>query len=228
MNLLKYPEVYASRSLWSPRPGDGCVLWLPGQDDPQSATIRDRSGYNNHGTLTGATWARLPTGLWVLSFDGVDDIVTVNSSTSINGVTAFTIMTWIRFTSVGGTQMIMEQGTPSNGIAWQILLSTILVSGVFGGVSVTIVTPVINTWYHATFTFVKNGANTTVVGYLNGASVGTVTSTELTTVAGDNLYFGARGGLSLEFSGNLGLIKKFNIVLPAAQISKIYQSERYL
>lgn len=52
----------------------GAVLWLPGQDDAYSTTIRDRSGNNNHGTITGATWSRLPSGLWVLSFDGDDYI----------------------------------------------------------------------------------------------------------------------------------------------------------
>ncbi len=83
-------------NLYVPRAGDGCVLWLPGQDDPQSATIRDRSGQGNNGTIVGATWVRLPRGLWCLSFDGSDDVVTCAHDGSLNFTSEdFTIKAWI-------------------------------------------------------------------------------------------------------------------------------------
>lgn len=43
---------------------------------PNPTYIFDRSRYNNHGTITGATWTRLPSGLWGLSFDADDYVVT--------------------------------------------------------------------------------------------------------------------------------------------------------
>ncbi len=55
-------------------PGLGCVIYLPGLPGG-SSKIHDRSPYGNVGTITGATWKRLPSGLWYLSFDGSDDEV---------------------------------------------------------------------------------------------------------------------------------------------------------
>ena len=70
------------------RPDANCVLWLPGQDDPQSSTIRDRSGNGNNGTFgAGAaapTWKRLPSGLWVLDFDGLNDHTLISYHASLN------------------------------------------------------------------------------------------------------------------------------------------------
>ena len=80
---------------------NNCVLWLPGQDGPQSATIRDRSGYNNHGTITGAVWARLPSGLWYLDFDGINDGVTCGDSDSLTLASGFTFRIWARIDDDG-------------------------------------------------------------------------------------------------------------------------------
>ena len=55
-------------------PGLGRVLYLPGLPGG-SSKIHDRSPYGNVGTITGATWKRLPSGLWYLYFDGTDDEV---------------------------------------------------------------------------------------------------------------------------------------------------------
>ncbi len=68
------------------RPDANTVLWLPGQDDPQSSTIRDRSGKGNDGTLVGTTWAQNSKGFWVQSFDGADDVTTVSAAASINNL----------------------------------------------------------------------------------------------------------------------------------------------
>lgn len=83
-------------NLYQPRVGDGCVLWLPGQDDPQSSTIRDRSGLGNNGTIVGATWARTPKGLWYLSFDGNDDNVTVADKAEFDVGAELTLKLWFR------------------------------------------------------------------------------------------------------------------------------------
>lgn len=61
------------------RPGLDCVLCfsgLPGSDD----SLYDRSPYGNHGVVTGATWAKLASGLWYLDFDGVDDNVDLGAA----------------------------------------------------------------------------------------------------------------------------------------------------
>ncbi len=37
------------------QPDASTIVWLPGQDDAYSSTIRDRSGKGNNGTISGAT-----------------------------------------------------------------------------------------------------------------------------------------------------------------------------
>lgn len=66
---------------WTPKSGDGCVLYLNGQQDPQSGVIKDLSGYGNHGTITGATWVRDKYGMWVNYLDGTTNIITTPLAT---------------------------------------------------------------------------------------------------------------------------------------------------
>ena len=76
-------------------PDANCVLWFPGQDDSPSVTIRDRSGTGNHGTIAGATWVILSSGLLGLSFDGSNDWASmVGNSLAIVG--DLTLEAWVK------------------------------------------------------------------------------------------------------------------------------------
>ncbi len=77
---------------WPVEPG--CALYLEGQQDPQSSTIRDLSGYGNHGTIYGATWVRESKGFWILSYDGADDYTACADSTSLRP-TSLCIRVWV-------------------------------------------------------------------------------------------------------------------------------------
>jgi len=73
----------------------GCVLYLPGLPGGGSK-IYDRSPYGTPGSITGAAWKRLPSGLWCLNFDGTDDKVTVTSG-GLDGITdSFTVKVWFK------------------------------------------------------------------------------------------------------------------------------------
>jgi hypothetical protein len=72
-------HAYDEDSLYTPDSDlwKSCVLNLTPPLKPQTATAPtqywfDRSRYQNHMTITGATWKRLPSGVWVLSLDGND------------------------------------------------------------------------------------------------------------------------------------------------------------
>jgi len=57
----------------------------------------DRSRYCNHGTITGAIWQQLPSGVWAIKCDGSDDVVSVADAPSLNfGTGDFTVMLWVR------------------------------------------------------------------------------------------------------------------------------------
>ena len=78
-------------------PALGTVLSLTGLPGG-SNKIHDRSPYGNVGTIVGATWAKLPGGLWCLSFDGSDDYVNCGNASSLNPTTAMTLMAWVYLT----------------------------------------------------------------------------------------------------------------------------------
>ena len=74
---------------------DGCVgAWDPGLG-VSGLTLRDWSGFGNHGTLTnGPTWAANQ-GKYAINFDGVDDWVDT-SFKGLSSVVEFTISFWIK------------------------------------------------------------------------------------------------------------------------------------
>lgn len=77
--------------------------------------IYDRSQYGNHGTITGAIWEKLPSGLWCLSFDGSDDIVTVASADCLNfGDSSFTLLLWVKKIGTSG-DLIGKRGIFQTG-----------------------------------------------------------------------------------------------------------------
>jgi len=80
-----------------PRPGPlihdlSQVLYLPFDHDDGSYA-RDRSGYNNHGIIYGATIAAGKIGM-ARSFDGVDDYIEVAHSPSLYLDGDFTVLAW--------------------------------------------------------------------------------------------------------------------------------------
>ncbi len=81
------------------KPDANTVLWLPGQDDAFSSTIRDRSGFGNDGTLTnGVTWERGSKGLWGQRYNGSDDYVDADST--LTQLASTTVGTWMLWTKL--------------------------------------------------------------------------------------------------------------------------------
>jgi hypothetical protein len=96
-----------------PPPPAGSALYLPGYP-AQGSVIQDFSGEGNNGTITGAVWKRLPSGLWYLDFDGLDDWVAFGSSSDLNpstGEMAFKV--WFN-TSATGSQMVLAGNRLAN------------------------------------------------------------------------------------------------------------------
>ena len=105
------------------RPTAECVLYLPGEGDAYGGTIRDISGNTNHGTISGATWTRLPSGLWGLYFDG-NDYVTIADSLSLRNFTSFSIETWLKTASVVGQCIYSTDSLLSNKYIYLYQLAT--------------------------------------------------------------------------------------------------------
>ena len=72
----------------------GCVFYLPGLPGGGSK-IYDRSPYGHVCAIMGAHWVWLPSGLWVLSFDGQDDNVNCGNATSLK-LSKLTLLAWVK------------------------------------------------------------------------------------------------------------------------------------
>ena len=93
--------------------------------EPAAAVLEDRSRFKNNGTITNATWTRLPSGLWVLSFDGNDYLknATANWRSSDS---AGAIEVWFK-TSLANGQVLFasdDEGTSTHGLVVYITNAT--------------------------------------------------------------------------------------------------------
>ena len=94
-------------------PPSGMVSWWPGEGN-----ANDIQGINNGTLVNGATFAPGKVGQ-AFSFDGLDDGVTIQAGNgSLNmGASDFALDAWVKFTGMGGTRIIFEDGYAGNSIA---------------------------------------------------------------------------------------------------------------
>ncbi|UCF09905.1 MAG: PKD domain-containing protein, partial [Candidatus Bipolaricaulota bacterium] len=120
------------------------------------STASDSSANGNHGSLVGPSWATSADGSGALGFDGVDDIVRILASTSLNSFgTKLTLEAWIQPSALGGTQRILSQdGSGSNDNRFFLSTEGNFVSAsVYTGTWVTVIgdyraTIYNGIWYH--------------------------------------------------------------------------------
>jgi hypothetical protein len=191
-----------------------------GFDELAGTTVTDSSGGGQTGTISGAI--RTTTGRFggALSFDGVNDWVTIPDSNPLDLTTAMTIEAWIRPSQVGTdwrTVLLKEQ--PGN-------LIYALYAGDGAGRPATHVfttadrgtnattTTALNTWTHLAATYDR----TTLRLYVNGTQAATRaltgnlrTSTGALRIGGNNIW-------AEWFNGTIDEIRLYNRALTATEI----------
>ena len=214
----------------------GCVLDLPGLPGGGSKTY-DRSLYGSVGTITGATWARTEGGLWCLSFDGADNLVTIpgRDFSAPNGTVEFWMRPdeWIEypalvsdFDTIARTQyfIILRHGdvSPNEG---KLQFSINGGSGENQAFSTTI--PTVGRWYHIACTWGARGMEIYVDGGLEGTNAYTG---EWAPASGQDLLLGdfyQVAALRL-FEGLLLAVRIYNRALTALEIQNHAVRERLL
>jgi len=198
------------------------VLYLPFDHDDGSYA-RDRSGYDNHGTIYGATLATGKIGMARL-FDGVDDRVVVAHDPSLNP-TRITVAGWIYPLTVTGKQY----GIVSKGFwgvvdkAWEVLLyySRVRLS-IYTTAEVSADSPTVsaNRWSYFACTY--DGSQQ--ISYLNGvpgtpaAQSGDIATNTRDVKLGEH-YWGT--GDPYSFYGYIDEVRVYDRALSAAEIARL-------
>jgi len=214
-----------------------CVLDLasPLYDPTNRSKIYDRSGKNNHGTIYGALWARLPGGLWVQSFDGVDDYDSIPDADSLDTIRAFEV--WVNpveYVSSGICyHIIINKGATwinSLGVVYTTDPNALFVYWYDSANNTSEVSygiPAYNKFYHAVGML---NSNMRAELFVNGVSKGAG------AVLADNADAGfltepvrVGGGNPDRYSKvKIALARAYNIPPDITTIRNHYQQERYL
>jgi hypothetical protein len=185
-------------------------------DEGSGATLIDRSGNNNHGVVTGATWTAGKYGS-ALSFSGSSNLVTINDSASLRLTTAFTLEAWVKATVVlVGWQDVIYKGIDEyylEGNSWGGVAGGAATAG--GGSQIVSNRSLVpGVWTHVALTY--DGAVLKI--YVDGsvhatepASGSVVTSANPLTIGGDPIF-------GQFFQGAIDEVRIYNRALSEAQI----------
>jgi len=209
----------------------GCVLYLPGLPGGGSR-IYDRSPYGNHGTITGATWKRLPSGLWYLDYDGVDDR-TAFGTTGLPTVDApFTKMAWVKPDSHTKNGHIISWGNKQSNRAnmlWLTSTNGYIACGFYANDHISASVVGIAALHFVAVTF--DGATTTRL-YIDKALVSTKADHAVPNVAntmpGMGQFIARAGDNSSEFDGGLALPRVFSTLWSTAELNDVCDTEKHL
>ncbi len=197
-------------------------------NEGSGATLADASGTGHSGTLlNGPLWvAGQATYGQALSFDGLNDAVTVANPSSYNfGTADFTIELWVKRNLLGGQQRhLFSRCTTTTWVTGCKELyfnaSNQLVFGSFATGDTVSVTVADTAWHHVAVTFVD--ATNTLRFYVDGTLRTTATkaleadgATHL-AIFGNHLY--ATPGEANAFSGLLDEVRIYNRALTLTEI----------
>lgn len=170
------------------------------------------------------------------SFNGTTSNISVADSASLSfASSAFSIMLWVKFDSLGNMVILNKMGATTNREYLVQYVSTLFRFRLFSGGGTTVyknidytISPTTGVWYHVAVT--DDGSNNASGAdmYINGANVGTKSLTGSYTgmVAGNNyLMMGQYSGGSsiLFFAGDMDEQAIFNKKLSALEVYESYQ-----
>ena len=193
-----------------------------GFDEPSGTTAIDSSGSGNSGTLSGPT--RVAGGRYggALSFDGVNDWVTVADANSLDLTNRATISAWVRPAALGTgwrTVGFKEQSSPT-GMIYALYanqdtsrpVGQVNIGGETNAVGTA--TLPLNTWTHLASTY----DGTAVRLYVNGTLVATTAATGNMAASTGPFRMGGNPVWSEWFSGLLDDVRLYSRALTASEI----------
>ena len=197
----------------------GLVLAL-GFDETTGAAVTDASGQGNHGTISGATRTTAGRFGGALSFDGINDWVTVADAASLDLTNRLTVEAWVFPTALNSWETVVLKEASGE-----------LVYGLYGdngarrpggwvrvaGASTSAVGPTalpVNAWTHLAMTY--DGAQVSL--FVNGTIVRTVARTGSMSNSANPLRIGGNAVWTEFFNGRIDEVRIYNRALTAGEI----------
>ena len=196
---------------------------------PDEKDVCDASGYNNNGTIYGATYTSSPVDGYALSFNGTSDYIDCGGVVHDASNEQITVETWISTNNLDVMQIIVgERGNPSftTGYAFSFqgtavgdpfrftMFGVVDKNSAASGISVGI-------WMHVAVTYDKQD----IIFYKNGNRLSSHSQTGEISPATRNLFVGALnnyGTPSGYFSGLIDDVRIYSEALPSTEIQKHY------
>jgi prepilin-type N-terminal cleavage/methylation domain-containing protein len=201
-------------------------------NDGSGTTARDLSGYNNYGTLLGnPLWVEdvLNTGNYALSFDGVDDYVSLPNTRLFDPKNDdFTWSGWLNFGEHTGLNRQIYKanaGGSMEGIGFILRSDNELKIEVYGSnggrqSKYVDVGNYLDEWNLWTFTILANNLELDV--YVNDKNISTQYFSDYGSINSiTNIYFGSYGTVWF-YDGLMDDIRIYDTALTVEEISKIY------
>jgi hypothetical protein len=207
----------------APAPTTGLVAAY-GFDESSGTTVLDASGRGNTGTVSGAT--RTASGRYgrALSFDGINDLVTVSDSASLDLGAGMTIEAWVNPSALSGWRTaVMKEDV--DGLAYALYANDnapqaaayarMACNTASDSVATTTQLP-LNTWTHVAGTY----DGTALRLYVNGTLVSTRPAAGAIVATANPLRVGGNSVWGEYFAGRIDEVRIYNRALAAADIGR--------
>lgn len=192
-------------------------------DESQGSVLNDSSGLGNDGVISGAVFVPGITGN-ALSFDGINDLVTIADSNSLDLTDGMSLEAWVKPNNLQGWKSVVFKENDSNGIAYALYASDSsfnppagYVDVPVGNDSVQATSPLpIDQWSHLTLTYDSQVLRIYINGELARSEVvtGGMTPSNAPLRMGGNAVFGNEF-----FSGLIDEVRIYNRPLTVGEIS---------
>ena len=192
-----------------------------GFNEGSGTTVADASGRGNTGTISGATWSTQGRFGKALSFDGVNDQVSIASATSLNLPAAMTLSAWVFPTATQSNwRAILVKGDEPYALYSSNETAAMKPAGVWeftGDVEESVKSPTaiaVNVWTHLAVTY--DGAMLRL--FINGAQVASKPRTGNVANSSQPLRIGGNGASGEFFKGRIDEVRVYNRALSQAEI----------
>jgi hypothetical protein len=182
-------------------------------------TAADSSGNGHHGAISGATWTTGRYGAG-LSFDGINDWVTVADAPALDLSTGMTLMAWIFPTAASGVRdVVVKEGAGKDhyNVYYRNWRGQPEANVLVGGANRTAEGSAVpaNTWTHLAGTY--DGA--TVRLFVNGALVSSVAAAGSMPASAGPLRIGGNSLWGEFFLGKIDEVRVYNRALTPSEIA---------